>query len=270
VQRANPGIVYVSLSGYGQYGPYADIPGHDLSYQGVGGMVPLDEQDRPHMPPYNQADLNAAWYSAFALFIGLLHKAKTGKGQYVDVAFSDVSVTLPPGRMEDEMIRGAYPCYGIYECQDGKYVTLSIRETWFWERVLKVLGREEWIPHQRPQGKLRKEMFDYFRKAFKSKPREEWMKTLKEADTQFGPVNRTIDEVRNDPHNKAREMVIETKDPVTDAQMFLPGFSLKLSATPAKMWRGPSPMGGDTDDVLREIGYSQEDIARFRQTGAIG
>jgi len=269
VKRANPAIVYVSLSGYGQYGPYADIPGHDISYQGVG-MIPQDEQGRPHHPLYNQADLNAAWYGAFALFIGLLHKARTGKGQYIDVAFSDASVSIPPGRLEDEMLCGAYPCHNIYECQDGKYLTLSTREPWFWERLLKVLGREDWLPHQRPQGKLREEMFDHFRKAFKSKPRDEWLKILKEADCQFGPVNLTVEDLRNDPHLRAREMVLEARDPVTGEQTFMPGFALKMSETPAKLWRGPSLMGADTEDVLREIGYGQQEIARLRQTGAIG
>lgn len=269
VKKANPGIVYVALSGYGQYGPYASIPSHDLSFQGVAGMIPQDEHKRPHHPTYNHADLNAAWYGAFALFTGLLYKARTGKGQYIDVAFSDASITLPPGRLEDEMLCGAYPCHNVYECKDGKYLTLSTREPWFWERLLKVLGREDWLPHQRPEGKLKDEMFDYFRKSFKSKPRGEWLKILKEADCQFGSVNLTPEDVRDDPHNKAREMVIETKNPATGDKMFIHGFALKLSETPAGMWRGPSLMGMDTEDVLKELGYGQGDVARFREAGAI-
>ncbi|MDO8532472.1 MAG: CaiB/BaiF CoA-transferase family protein [Dehalococcoidia bacterium] len=270
VRKANSAIVYVSLSGYGQYGPYADIPGHDLSFQGVGGMIPQDERGRPHHPTYNHADMNAAWYGAFALFIGLLHKARTGRGQYIDVAFSDASISLPAGHLEDEMLCGAYPCHNIYECKDGKHLTLSTREPWFWERLLKVLGREDWLPHQRPQGKLKEEMFAFFRKSFKSKPRHEWLKILKGADCQFGSVNLTAEDLRDDPHNKAREMVIETQNPATGDKMFIPGFALKLSNTPAKMWRGPSLMGLDTEDVLIELGYSHEDISRFRQSEAIG
>ena len=186
VKAINPRIVYCSLSGFGQYGPYASIAAHDLSYQGVAGMIPLDEDDTPRFPPYNQADLNAAYFGAMALMMGLLDRSKRGQGQYIDVAFTDVAVTIPPGRMADPGLRGRYPAYQTYETRDGRYLTLSTREPWFWERLCKLIGREDWLPHINPEGALRDEMFASFRDFFKGRTLAEWMVALKAADLQFG------------------------------------------------------------------------------------
>lgn len=269
VKAIRPSIVYCSLSGFGQTSPYANIAAHDLSYQGIAGMIPLDEHGRPHVPVYTQADFNAAYFGAMALLMGLLGSAKTGRGQYIDVAFTDVSVTIPPGGMADEGLRGPYPAYQVYETKDGRYLTLSVREPWFWERLCKLMEHEEWISHIRPQGAQREEMLAFFRQYFKGKTLTEWLQVLRENDLQFGPLNRTIEEMAADPHLRAREMVLETTHPVTGARSYEPGFAFKFSATPASVHRGPTTMGSDTADVLRELGYSSADVSAMRQAGMV-
>ena len=270
IQAINPGIVYCSLSGYGQDGPYAAIAGHDLSYQGVAGMVPLNEEGVPQFPPYNQADLNAAWAGAMAVLMGLVGRSRTGEGQYIDVAFTDVSVTIPPGRMDEKGLRGHYPAYQIFETKDGRYLTLSTREPWFWERLCKLMGREDWISHIQPRGALNEEMFVFFRKFFKGKTLAEWLPVLNEHDLQFGPVNRTVEELRADPHLQARGMVLEVKDPRTGDVKYEPGFALKFSQTPAELLWDPILMGADTKAVLGELGYAEEEIVALRQSGVVG
>jgi len=269
VKRINPSIVYCALSGYGQTSPYRDIPGHDISYQGVGGMLPLDESDNPHIPPYNQADLNAAWNAAVALLIGLLYRSRTGAGQYIDVALSDCAVTIPPGRVRLKVLRGHYPCYNLYQTKDGKYITLSILETQFWEHLCKLINREDWIPHQYPEGQLKEEMFEFFRVNFGTKTQQEWFKILRENDIQSGPVNRTIEEVVSDPHNRARDMILEAVNPRTGQRIYQPGFTLKFSQTPAALRCAPTMMGSETVEILKELDYSQSEISSLRDRGVI-
>lgn len=270
VKAANPSIIYCSLSGFGQTGPYANIAGHDISFQGVGGLIPLDEQDSPFVPAYNQADLNASWFAAMSLLMAFVERTKSGQGQYIDVSFSDVSLAIPPGRMKDEMLRGLYPCYNIYQTRDKRYLTLSTREPWFWQRLCKFFGREEWIPHMRPKGELKERMFAFFRSKFLEKDLCDWVRILEQADLEFGPVNKTEEELKADSHLRARQMVIETIDPFTQGKRCEPGFALKFGRTPAELRRGPKPMGYDTTAVLAELGYSQNQIDALCREGITG
>lgn len=269
VRAVNPGIVYCSLSGFGQYGPYAGIPAHDLSYQAVAGLLPQDDRKQPYVPAYNQADMNASWFGAMALLMGLLGRSQGGQGQFIDVAFCDVSVTIPPGGSADRAMRGYYPAYSVYETKDGRYLALSIREPWFWERVCRLVGKEEWVPHIRPKGDLREEMFRHFRDFFKARTLAESTELLREQDVTFGPVNRTVEELRDDPHLQAREMVLQTLNPLTGEAAYEPGFALKFAGTPASLRRGPTAMGSDTGAILEELGYDDAATRGLRESGAI-
>jgi len=269
LKKINPRLVYCSLSGYGQYGPYSGWAAHDISYQAVGGMLVKDDNGRFMIPPYNQADINAAWNGAMALLMGLLHSQRTGKGEYIDVAFSDGAIPIWVGGIQEGPLTGAYPCYNIYETKDGKYVTLSVLEPWFWQRLCRMLGREEWLPHQMPKGALKDEMFDFFRQTFKSKTLAEWLKILEEADVEFGPVNETMDDVANDPHNKARESIIEVKDPLTGRNTKQTGFIFKFTNNPATVRFGPSLFGTETRDILRELAYDKASINRLEEEGVV-
>ena len=270
VKETNPAIVYCSLSGFGQFGPYSGIAAHDIAFQSVAGMLPLDEEEKPMIPTYSQADLNAAYFGAMALIMGLLNRSDKGVGQYIDVAFSDVSLTLPPGgRERDEMLMGKYPGFNTYETRDGRYVSLSIREPWFWDRVCRLLGHEEWSADMRPQGELRDEMFSHFRHFFKTKTLTEWVQILMEHDIEFGPVNSTVEHLWQDPHMRARQMLLETTDPSTGQKQYESGFSMKFAGTPAEKWRGATPMGSDTEAVLTELGYTPEQQAVLRDNGVI-
>ncbi|MDE3074054.1 MAG: CoA transferase [Chloroflexota bacterium] len=269
LKAVNPVIVYCSLSGFGQYGAYAAIPAHDLGFQAVAGMLPQDETGRPLMPRSNHADFYGAHFVAMALLMALLERSRSGEGQYIDMSFTDVSVTVPPGRHPDEVFYGRYPAYNIFETKDGRYVALAIRETKFWERLCKLLGREDYIPYVRPEGRLRDEMFAAFRAAFKERTLAEWRTALQTVDTAFGPVNRTTAELLADPHIKARGMVIELTDPLTGEPTYEPGFPLKFSRTPGTLRRGPSLMGVDGDEILAELGHSPEQIAALRMSGAL-
>ena len=112
-------------------------------------------------------------------------------------------------------------------------------------------------------------MFGCFRETFRSKTQKEWLKVLKESDVQFGPVNRTVKAVANDPHNRARETVLEVTNPVTGEKAYEPGFALKFSKTPATLRYGPTKIGAETEEILKELGYSETEISKLRSLGVI-
>jgi crotonobetainyl-CoA:carnitine CoA-transferase CaiB-like acyl-CoA transferase len=262
IRGVNPRIVYVSLSAFGQHGPYAEIGAHDLSFQAVAGAVPLDEADVPFLPPINTADRNAAHFGAMAVLMALLEREQSDLGQYVDISFTDVAVQIPPGRMPEEALRGAHPAYNLYETKDHRYLTLSIREPAFWKRFCDLMGRPEWSSHQRPDGQLREEMFEFVRSFFKTRPLSDWIDILKREDIAFAPVNRTVEELAADPQLAEREMLRETVDPVTGETSLEPGLALKFSRTPGVIVRDRTVMGSDTEDILEELGLGQSADAR--------
>lgn len=266
VKAINPSVVYCSLSGFGQTGPYAGIAGHDVSFEAVAGLLPVYD-GVPHMPHYRQADQNATAFAAIALLMGLLARSKSGQGQYIDVAFMDVSVTIPPGLPGNEYFRGESPAYQLYETKDGRYLALSILEPPFWQRLCQLMGKDEWVPQSRPEEMLREEMFAYMREFFEQKPLAEWHRILMENDIQYGPVNYTMELLNNDPQVQARDMVLETIDPATGRKRYEPGFALKFAQTPGGRRWGPTPMGEDTKAILGELGYSDQEITRFGERG---
>ena len=272
LKQVNPALVYCSLSGFGQYGPYRDIPAYNLTFQGVGGQLPLDENGRPHMTTYILGDINAARNAATAILMGLLYQARSGVGQYIDVAFSDGCVTIPPGRVEDDILpeqQGKLPGVNIYPTKDGRYIALSIREPWYWERFCRLFEREEWISQPKPDDKLGKEMISYFSARFQTKTLAEWFTILRENDLEFGPANTTIEQLVNDPHITAREMVLKVTDPISGQEDYEAGFALKFAQTPAKMSWGPTPLGKDTNEILKELDYRESDIHRLKEEGVI-
>ena len=266
VKKVNPTIVYCALTGFGQTGPYAGIAGHDIGFQAAAGMVPIQD-GVPDIPAFRVADFNAATFSAMAVVMALLARSRSGQGQFVDVAFLDVSLTLPLQVGPNEYFRGEYPAYQVYETKDGRYLALSTFEPAFWVRLCTFIGKPEWAPYQRPQKPIRDEMFVYFRHFFKQKALDEWIPELMENDVQFGPVNQTIEEIKRDPQVKAREMVLETTDPVTQRTRYEAGYALKFAGTPGGPKRPPVLFGQDTDDVLTELGYSSAEILTLRKAG---
>lgn len=270
IRHVNPSIVYCALSGFGQTGPYAPIPAHDLSFQGVSGVLPQDAAGTPLMPANWVADWHAAHYAAMALLMGLLHQAGTGEGQYIDVSFADATLKVDEGFRDAKMLEGSYPCYNIYETADRRFLTISIQEPWFWERLCRLVGRPDWAPHLRPEESLREEMLAFFRSLLKSRPLHEWLGIFSAEGIPSGPVNRTVRELVEDPQLRARAMIVEFEDPTTGDAIYAAGPSLKFSATPATQWRGPTTLGSESEEILAELGYSGGALDRLRAAGAMG
>ena len=281
VAKINPRIVYCSLSGYGQTGPYRDVVGHDINYISIGGA--LGFIGRPGQPPAIPQNVIADFaggglMAAFGITTALLARERTGRGQYVDIAMSDgvlyllasaASGVLAGGKAPEpgvEMLSGAAPHYNVYETADGKWLSLGSLEPHFWEALCDVVGREDFKPLEYDTARY-PEIAEHFTQVFKTKTRDEWFSELLSVDLCIAPVY-ALDEALEDPHNVARNMVLEVDDPELGVIRQI-GIGPKLSDTPGEVRTiAPSP-GDHTDAVLDGAGFDAAAIAELREQGVV-
>jgi crotonobetainyl-CoA:carnitine CoA-transferase CaiB-like acyl-CoA transferase len=282
LRAMNPRLIYCSLSGYGQTGPYSGLVGHDLNYISFAGMLGLiGPADGPPAIPINViADMaGGGMHAALGILAAVIARGKTGEGQYVDAAMLDgvfsmlhgvVSAYLSSGRVQargKEMLSGGTPHYNVYECADGKYLSVGALEPHFWRALCTALGREDFIPRQNDEAQ-REEQFAFFRRTFKTRARDEWFDFLTRAgDTAVAKV-LSVDEVVADPQVRARGLVADVGT-VNGEAVRHPGVAHKLSATPGSIRRLGAVRGEHTDEVLRELGYPAERIRALREQGAV-
>jgi crotonobetainyl-CoA:carnitine CoA-transferase CaiB-like acyl-CoA transferase len=282
LRARNPRLIYCAISGYGQDGPYRDRVGHDVNYLGYAGV--LEHMGvvggPPVVPGVPIADIGGGSLMAvIGILAAVIARVGTGRGQLVDVAMLDGAVAwnvyhmllyLLSGRLPERgrtQLTGHYPCYGVYETRDGRWLTVGAYEPHFWAALCRALGREDFIPHQWDEGERREEMFRVFRAAFRQKTRDEWMRELAEREICFGPVN-TIAEAFADPQVRHREMIVTLDTPA--GPVVMPGTPIKLSDTPAAIRTPPPRFGEHTDAVLGELGLDAAAIARLRAQGVVG
>jgi crotonobetainyl-CoA:carnitine CoA-transferase CaiB-like acyl-CoA transferase len=288
--KINPQIVYCSLSGYGQDGPYASLPGHDINYIAMGGVLDLiGSKSGPPVIPLNLvADFAAAaLYGALGICLALLARDRTGQGQFVDVSFLDGTVSLMNWfsfnylfegqtlRRGESWLNGAYPYYGVYKTKDEKYITIGCIEPHFWENLCRLVGKEEYIPYHfapehvawGPQDGKWAEIRSFLEGVFLSKTRDEWFELLSRNDIPVGKVY-SQDEVFTDPQVLFRRMVLDVEHPRLGKIRQI-GIAPKLSRTPGKV-RNLSPLLGEhTQEILQRLGYKEEDIEKLRKDGVI-
>ncbi|WP_322045001.1 CaiB/BaiF CoA-transferase family protein [Paraburkholderia sp. J67] len=217
VSRINPRAVYVSITGFGQTGPYRDRPAHDLSYQAIAGLLHRQAHTgQPELPPELAiGDLSSAMFAVTGCLAALLERVRTGRGKYVDVSMTDglvswMSVFLGPlmngGELGMTQINGQ-PAYGVFPCADGRLLTLSVtHEDWFWAPLCEVLG----LPALAAIGSMERtvrepELRPLIAAALLKRGRDEWGPLLDRAGVAWGPVN-SLEEVTKDPHFHARGM----------------------------------------------------------------
>ncbi len=281
LRAKNERLVYCSLSGYGQTGPYAGLVGHDINYISIGGALGMiGWPDQPPAIPMNViADFAAGGlHAAYAILAALHARERSGRGQYLDIAMSDgvlyllassVSGYFASGRAPEAgqtVLNGSVPHYNVYQCADGGWISLGSLEPHFWANLCRVLGRDDFVPHQYDSAK-RDEVFAHFREQFKSKTRDEWFEILKQTDICAAPVYG-LDEALNDPHNLARGMVVEVEHPEVGTVRQV-GVGTKLSETPGQVRTTTPAPGQHTDEVLTSLGLDADAIRGLRDRGAV-
>lgn len=278
----NPRLVYCSISGYGQTGPYRLLPGHDVNYISFAGVLSLiGTPDGEPVIPYNIiADYAAGGLlPAVAILSALWARERLGQGQYIDMSMTDGTlyvIAATVGRYLSSglvptagrsYLNGGSPDYRAYRCSDGKYLSIGCIEPKFWEGLCRALGREHLIP--RPSDAERKEaVLAELNDLFQTRTRDEWFELLSDKDIAVAKVY-TIDELSSDPHLKERQMLVEVPGP--DGQSVTQvGVAPRLSATPGHIrWVG-SPPGAYTREVLEQLGYSKSAISGLYRQGVVG
>lgn len=283
ISKINPRIVYCSISGFGQDGPYRLLPGHDLNYIAVAGALDMfGEAGHPPVPPMNLVGdyAGGSLHAVIGIQAALWARQTTGKGQYVDISITDGAVQLlaalsrayfregfVPNRGEARASATA-PDYTSYQTKDGGYITLGCIEPEFWVNLCREIGKEEFIPHQMAGGAKREEIFAYLKALFLTKTRDEWFDQMWQKNIPIAKLNR-FGEAMADPQLVHRQMVVEVKDPTLGPVKQI-GIAIKLSDTPGQVRTLGPAFGQHTDEVLLELGYSQSELASLRKAGAVG
>ena len=279
----NPALVYCSISGYGQDGPYSDKAGHDINYIGYAGI--LDQigiaGGDPAVPNLQIADiLGGAVVPAMSILAALIDAQKCGEGRYVDVAMSEavfahnyqaLAATALHGRplaRGEDLLSGREPCYGVYRTADNRHMAVGSLEKKFWDKVCDLLQRPDlkachWEDRQRDAAWGKSEM----KKLFASRTQQQWIALFADQDCCVTPV-LAFDEAMTDAQMLSRAMLFASRHPAA-------GETLQFSA-PFKMSElevdaeRPAPAQGEhTDALLSELGYSKKEIAALRAAKAV-
>ncbi|MDZ7830439.1 MAG: CaiB/BaiF CoA-transferase family protein [Desulfobacterales bacterium] len=277
VSAVNPKIIYCSITGYGQTGPYAGIVGHDVNYLSAAGVLDLiGEKDRPpSIPGIQIADIaGGGMNGVIGILLALYARNTTGKGQYIDISMTDGSLSLLslavhlkeltglPLKRSDSLLSHRYACYNTYETADHRYLSIGAVENRFWQQLCDFFKVPEYGPLQYDE-KRREEIKGYMRDQFKSKTLAEWERALDGLEICWAPV-RTPDEALASDLFAARDMVTDLLYPDGKTRRAL-GVPVKMSHTPGAIQSPPPGFGQDTAAVLKEFGYSDTEIDEFYQ-----
>src|SRR5438552_16116320 len=291
IRALNARIVYCSLSGFGQSGPAAEYPAHDLNYLSLAAVLGLiGERDRKPAIPLNLvADYaGASLHGALGIVLALFARERTGRGQHVDVSYLDTTISLLAAtpnmrfffsdavalKRGEGFLGGSYPYYAIYETRDGKLLTIACTEPWLWENFCKAIGRPDLIKFARKPDQFvraanaeedaaRREIESIMR----TRTRDEWYDFLVKADVCAGKVY-DVAEVPTDPQVQHRQMIVEVQHP-THGRIKQVGIAIKLSETPGSIRRAAPASGEHTEGVLKDLGLSAAEIAKLRQQTVI-
>lgn len=276
VCAVNPRVVYCSVSGYGQNGPYAQRAGHDINYVGYAGIGDqIGTTEGPVVPNFQIADLlGGALVPVMGILAAVLDARSSGKGRYVDVSMTDAALAhavfpllglleqgKPPARGTG-MLDGGLPCYNLYRTKDGRFMAVGALERKFWVTLCGILGCPEFGEKHIVYGAEAAPVKERVAKVFASRTQSEWARVFADADCCVSPV-LSIDESLQNEQLRARRMI---SDADGIAQLALP---LKLSEFEFEIDRSAPEAGEHTDEVLREAGYGESDIAALRREGVI-
>ena len=274
VRRHNPRIIYCSISGYGQHGPYIKRAGHDPQYCAVAGTTPpasLEAGQRGHGVPL--ADYSAGIYAAVGILGALIERDRSGEGQAIDIPMVATAMSFTRANSARFVREGSHHLgqgraagrFTYIQCSDGKYITTSNAETHFWENFCRVIDREVFIGLRDAVGPEVERMEEEVRAIFLTRTRDEWLRALWEADTCAAPVN-DMAEALEDPQVREAGMVWEVDHP-SEGRVRQMGFPIGFSRTPATFRSFAPTLGQDTQEVLQAAGYSDAEIAGLEARG---
>ncbi len=276
IAKINPRIVYCSISGYGQDGPYSQMPGHDPNYCSIAGLVGLnvDNNGKPMVLGAQAADIGVALHAVIGILCALMARQKTDRGQYVDISFTDsamnfgaMPIGLNWGPGIDLSLLGPPTAVNVFEAKDGKFLSTGNIEPYFWERFCRELGRNDLIPHLHAHGQKQQEVISIIREIIRTKTRDEWFDIMKQANVCATPV-LALNELANDPQLRHRKMVLDVEHPTAGKAKQL-GMAIKLSDTPGQFRSFAPFLGQHTSELMKEIGFSNDQVEDLIKKGIL-
>ena len=289
----NPRLVYCSITGFGQTGPYRDRAGYDYAIQGMGGLMSVTGPSRaeiaddasgggPQKVGVAVADLFTGMYAVTAILAALRHRDATGQGQAIDMALLDTQVAMLANLGAGYLATGVAPQragnahqnivpYQVFEVADG-HMILAVGNDGQFARFCAVAGcaelaRDPRFARNADRVRHRATLVPLLAATLKRRPRRDWLEALEAAKVPCGPINDLAD-VFADPQVQARGMTVDVAHPLAGS-IRLVSSPMKLSATPVRHDRAPPLLGADTEPVLAEFGLDAAAIAALRSAGAI-
>ncbi|WZL73210.1 CoA transferase [Clostridiaceae bacterium 35-E11] len=285
LREVNPGLVYCSISGFGQYSPYSSRPAYDIVAQAMGGMMSIT--GFPENPPTrvgsSLGDISAGLYAAFGIVTALLHKQKTGEGQYVDVAMMDSVFTFLESNIVRHTVGGVLPervgsrhpisaPFDSFKAKDG-LVIIAIASDHHFSKLCDIMKQPELMQDEKfctdPNRVLNeKELKTIIEMWLGQFTVDEAIKVMMEQGIPCSPI-LNIEQVCKDPHIEAREMLVEVEHPAAGA-IKIPGNPVKLSVTPP-MVKEPAPILGEHNEAILKqfLAYDDGQIAQFKEDNVI-
>ena len=285
VKAINPSIIYCSISGFGQDGPYQNRPAYDQIMQGVSGLMSItgEPDGEPQKVGIAVSDIGAGMWAAFAVMTALHHRSNSGDGQHIDISMLDAQVAWmtyqaayffaneePPKRLG-----AAHPTlvpYQAFMSQDGKYVNVAVGSERLWERFCEGVNRMDLKddPNFAQNGdrvRNRSPLVPLLQEYFLTQPADYWVNALQSVNVPAGPINDLAD-VFSDPQILHREMLVEIPHP-TLKSIKQTGLPLKFSVTPGAFDKHPPLLGEHNEEILNSLGYSAQDIAGLTNNAVI-
>lgn len=269
LKAINPRVVYCSLSGWGQTGPYVDVSGHDLNYVSLHGL--LGAQETPQPLGGQVADVGGSYVGVMGILAALFKRTTTGAGDYVDVALSESAMPIAMVSWVESYITrrergnltltGGNAYYRVYYARDDQPMALGAIEPKFWANFCNAVGRPDWIEtHNQPE--LQPKMIRELTQLFKTRDANEWGAILGGADCCFTRITPPY-ELRDDPHLQVRGMVgVDASGvPWMRSPVRLQDDTIDIQPAP--------DYGADTDAVLADAGYTGVELLQFKQDGII-
>lgn len=279
VAARNPGIVYCSISAFGQESSLAGKPSHDTGVQGLAGLIDLNRgltDNKPAMPNIPFADASASLMALSAILMALLRRTKTGKGDYIDLAMYDAAIAWTPNVLGPTFAAGAHPrpkemrSFGgsaltnLYETSDGEFLVFSGPELKFATNLLNALNRPDLIEiAKRPPGPEQAPLRAYFAETFESKSLAEWQAFLEPIDCAWSWV-RSLKDAFDDPFTQERGMVFQDDDGHRHI-----GPPIKFRNEPPKPNPSVPDFGEHSESIAAEAGVDADAIARLKSKGTI-
>ncbi|HVB78352.1 MAG TPA: CaiB/BaiF CoA-transferase family protein [Candidatus Binataceae bacterium] len=285
----NPGLVYCSITGFGQTGPYRHKPGYDFMIQGIGGLMSItgEPDQRPGGGPMKVgvavADIFTGLYATIAILGALAHRDRTGAGQHIDLALLDTQVAILANQAMNYLVTGVAPQrlgnahpnivpYQVFAASDGHIIVAVGNENQY-ARLCEIIGRPDLVGDERfatnaARVNHRGELIAIISGIFLTRTMREWLDALERVGVPCGPIN-TVADVFADPQVQARGLRLDLPHPAIGS---VPSVAnpIKYSATPISYRSAPPMLGADTDEILRDmLGLTPAEIARMRKAGIV-